>query len=333
MIDNLYHDSGFINMGAVLADPHPFIFISSARGPGKTFGALSDSVVMGMKYIYFRRTAKMLKFALSEEYNPYKDINKVLGWDVRPHRGEDIGFYEKDGQVIGFAAALSTFANARGISGADITLMILDEFIPAKFERRTFDAYAAWLAAYESLNRNREFDGIPPIKALFLSNSDDIYSDIIAGFGLGDIYRDMQKTGEEQREVNDDLLIIRPQAIKFREKKEKTVLYRVTAGTEFSDTFLNNNFAFEDEARIGSRPLREYTPKAAINGIVIYRHKTNGTWYVSSKKTGKPKEYDNSDADLKRFLREQMAVQKAFLRRKVLFEGINIQTKFKQLFD
>lgn len=333
MIENLYHESGYLNMGAVLLDRHPFIFISSARGPGKTFGSLSDSVKLGMKYIYFRRTAKMLKFALSDQYNPYKDINSVLGWDVKPHRDVDIGFYEKDGETIGYAGALSTFANARGISGADIKLMILDEFIPARFERKMFNAYEAWLAAYESLNRNREFDGGEPIKALFLSNSDDIYSDIIDGFGLGDVYRDMQLNGEEQREVGEDILVIRPQAIKFREKKEKTVLYRVTSGSEFSDTFLNNNFKFEDDVRIGKRPIREYVAKAAINGICIYRHKSGSGWYVSTKISGSPKIYENTDADIKRFLKEQMVVSKAHMKRRVVFESVGCQTKFKQLFD
>lgn len=333
MIDNLYLPSGYLDMGAVLRDRHPYIFISSARGPGKTFGSLSESVNMGLKFIYFRRTAKMLAFTLSDLYHPYVDINNVLGWDVRPVKTEDMGYFVKgDHDIIGYAGALSTFANARGISGSEIKLMILDEFIPAKFERKMFNAYEAWAAAYESINRNREFDGSPPLKALFLSNSDDIYSDIIAGFGLGDIYRDMQRSGEEQREVGEHILIIRPQAITFREKKEKTALYQVMAGTDFSEMYLNNNFAFEDEGQIGRRPLREYKPLAAIAGICIYQHKSSDRYYISAHISGSPKTYENTDADRRRFLREQGALLKAYMRRGVDYEGVNVQTTFRDLF-
>ena len=213
MIDKLYHDSGFLDMGAVIAASYPYIIVIGARGVGKTYGALSDVALDNpRRFIYFRRTRTIIDLIMEPALQPFKRINADRLTDIRPDYSKGLGRFMLGEKLIGYAAALSTFANIRGFDGSDIDIMIYDEFIPEPGEIVRFNSYLALLNAYETINRNREFDGRPPLKLLLLSNSDNIYNDIVSGFGIGDALLTMQETGTEQLPVNDELLLIRPAA-------------------------------------------------------------------------------------------------------------------------
>ena len=335
MISGLYLPDGYINMGAVLADPHPFIIVVGARGTGKTFGALKSAVEHRQRFIYFRRTGKIIDLITDPAIHVFKPINSALLWDIRPERANGLArFVDREtGELVGYAAGLSTFANVRGFDGSDVELLIYDEFIPEPTERILFNAWTALLNAIETVGRNRELMGRPPLKVLLLSNSDLIYSDIIAGLGIGDQLYEMQETGTEQLEVSDELLLIRPCSEVFAAAKAKTALYRLTAGSDYAAIALDNKFPIEDRSRIRTEPLKEYNPVAAVSGICLYKHKSSGRWYVTDRISGTPTVYDSTKADLKRFYREQGAVWRAHQRRRVYFSGIDVQTRFKNLFE
>lgn len=335
MIDNLYLPSGYINMGAVLADPHPFIILVGARGTGKTFGAMDQAAAQDIRFLYFRRTAKIVELITDPAMHVFKPINSLEGWNIQPEGSKGlVRFIDRDSEAVkGYAAGLSTFANVRGFDSSDVKLIIYDEFIPEPTERIMFNAWTALLNAIETVGRNRELSGAEPVKVLLLSNSDLIYSDIIAGLGIGDKLLMMQETGTEQMDVSPELLLIRPASSAFKDAKSRTALYRLTAGSDFAGVALDNRFPIEDRSRIKKEPLKEYIPLAAISGICIYQHKTLDRFYVSARITGSPTVYDTTAADLKRFYRERSGVWRAHQRRRVYFEGVDVQTKFKNLFE
>lgn len=336
MIDSLYLPNNYLDMGAVAAAPYPFIVIVSARGAGKTYGILEHVIKNGIKFMYFRRTAAILDIVTDKHLHPFKRLNKNNNWEIYPRTEKGIGyFYDKlnDDRFCGYAGALSTFANIRGFDGSDIDLIIYDEFIPQENERQMFNAFIALSHAHETIGRNRELEGMEPVKTLLLSNSDVIYGDIVAGFDIGGDLLRMQEEGIEQMEKSPDMLLIMPQAEAFREEKAKTALYRVTAGTDFSNVALDNKFKIHDRKNIGSRPLVEYRPIASIYGICIYRHKHNGWYYVSEKVSGAPKEYDANETERRRFLRDNPAIWRAYQRKKIVFENIKVQTVYKNLFE
>lgn len=329
---DLYLPNGYINMEAVLAASSPIIMVIGARGCGKTYGTLKALAGKEL-FIYFRRTQRIVELITDPALHIFKRFNTDTGREIRPEYSKGIGrFYEND-KLIGYAAALSTFASVRGFDGSDCTVCVYDEFIPEPTERLTFNAYTALLNAYETINRNRELEGRPPLKLLLLSNSDRIYSDIVAGFGVGDKLLYMQETGTEELQASPELLLIRPRGETFEEEKAKTAIYRAAAGGSFADVALHNLFPIEDRQRVGIRPLKEYKAVAMIHGIIIYRHKTDGSYYVTDKLSGAPKAYDATEADRRRFLREQAGVWRAHQRRKVYFSGIDIQTRFKDLYE
>lgn len=326
-----YHDSGYIDMGAVISAPFPIIILTGCRGLGKTYGALEYAAEQDIRFCYFRRTRTILELITDPALHVYKRINTDHGWDIRPEYAKGIGRFMDAGKLKGYAAALSTFASVRGFDGSDIELMIYDEFIPEPTERRMFDAYTALLHAYETINRNRELEGRPALKLLLMSNSDLIYSDIIAGFGVGDLLYRMQQTGTEELELG-EILLLRPAAAVFTEKKNETVLARV-ASQQYKDMAISNKFPIEDQSRIGPRPLREYRPVASIRGLVIYRHKSDPVYYVCDKLSGAPRMYEDTEADMRRFLKENPAIWRAYEARRVYFSGINTQTAFKLIYD
>lgn len=331
MIDRLYTAAGFIDMGAVLAAPYPFVIVIGARGVGKTYGALSDVALDNpQRFIYFRRSRAIIDLLMEPALQPFKRINIDRGTDIRPEYSKGIGRFYSGDKLLGYAAALSTFANVRGFDGSDITVMIYDEFIPEPGEIVRFNAYLALLNAYETINRNREMDGEPPLKLILLSNSDNIYNDIVSGFGIGDDLYYMQQTGIEQKE-HGGLLLIRPAAERFKEKKAATALYNI-ASDGYKNVALENRFIIETEQNIKPRPLREYIPVALIMGICIYRHKSNGRYYVTFKTTGAPREYGPGEAERRRYLRENAGIWRAYERRRVDFETINAQTAFRKIY-
>lgn len=333
---NIYTDQGYLDMGAVMAAPYPFIIIIGARGCGKTYGALKSVLEDKKRFMYMRRTDKILQIIMDERYSPFKKINEDLHRAILPKASKGYGTYIDDdnGDLVGYAAALSTIANLRGFDGSDIELLIWDEFIPEPSEIVRFNEFSAFANAYETINRNREFEGRDPLKAVLMSNSDLLYSTVVSGLNVADDLVMMQETGTEIYEHSKDILLVRPDSPKFYEQKKDTVLYRITEGSSFSDMALNNNFTVEDRSRIKERPVREFNCIAVYKSIAIHKHKTDSTWYVtgSDLSSGSPAVYLETEAERRRYLREQTAVWRAFNKRKVYFQSVAVQSVFLDIY-
>lgn len=329
----LYLPNNYLDMGAVIAAPYPFIMLISGRGGGKTYGSLKYCMEHNMKFLYLRRTKTILELITDPRYQPFKRINADTGRNIVADYGRGIGSFkdEDTGELIGYAAALSTISNIRGFDGSDIEIIIWDEFIPEPTERVTFNMLTAFYNAVETIGRNREFEGRPPVKCLLLSNSDLIYSDVIAGLGVGETLYQMQETGTEIVEASPELLLIMPKLEAFKEEKADTALYRLTRGSDYAEIALNNRFAIEDRAQIKRLDLRQMNPVCQLGALVFYKAKASHKWYVCTHVSGTPKVYETSDADIKRFFREQPAIFRAYDKRRLFFQDVNIQSKFKEM--
>ena len=322
-------------MGAIIKAPYPFIMVISGRGGGKTYGSLLYCIENGVKFLYLRRTKTILELITDPRYQPFKRINTDTGRDIRSEYGKGIGSFTdgETGELVGYAAALSTIANIRGFDGSDIELIIWDEFIPEPGERVTFNQLIAFYHAVETIGRNRELEGRPPVKSILLSNSDLIYSDVISGLGIGEQLYQMQQTGTEILEASPELLLIMPKLDEFRAEKADTALYRLTAGTAFSSVALDNTFAIEDRRLIGKKDLRQFRPVCSISGMTFYKAKAGGSWYACRHRSGSPKDYEDTDADVRRFRREQTLVFLAFSKRRLFFQDVDVQTRFRELLN
>jgi hypothetical protein len=142
-----------------------------------------------IKFIYMRRTQSQADLINKPEFSPFKSLNNDFGWKI----GTDsiskynAGFYQQiesddrlvcTGAPLGFTAALSTISNIRGFDASDVELQIYDEFIPEKHERPIKNEGAAFLNAYETINRNRELKGRKPLQCICLANANDLANPI-----------------------------------------------------------------------------------------------------------------------------------------------------------
>lgn len=220
------------------------------RGIGKTFSILKHRCINAYhdpehnKFIWLRDSNEVVKkiaagnsltrpIELSDQLFPHISIKKI--------EGNYCFVVDENESVIGYLMALSTFHNARGISYEDVSCIVWDEFIPEEGTLVKKNQGSIFLNMYESVNRNREFDGADPVKIIFLSNTNDIYSDVLADLGVASIIEQMQADQKDHYE-DADILIEFLSSAAFYEKKKDTFIYRINQNNKFNAMALDNSF-------------------------------------------------------------------------------------------
>ena len=231
-----------------------------------------------------RTTETEIAIACSEEGNVFKKLNnnnsiniEASGYDEK----KKLGTYTLDGQLIGYGIALSTFGRVRGIDLSDVDFIVYDEVVPEKHIRRVKDAGIAFANAYESINRNRELEGKPPIRVYFLANSISLDNDVMLAQGICQIIPRMLRNHMYEYTDKDRLLYVTLCPNKVSVQKRETAIYKLMRDTSFSDQALDNQFA-DDALQLECKVnLREYNPIIKYDNIVCYRHKAKNVLYFS----------------------------------------------------
>ena len=342
----LYNEQGYVNFPAIMAHEAIFIFIYGGRGTGKTYGALEYFKEHEQKFIYLRRLAAQVDIVKKDDMQPFKTLNRDKGWNIKPFPVNKYisSFYDTDytedgkaipsGESYGLLTSLSTFSNLRGVDGNDIKVMCLDEFIPELNEKPIKGEADAIFNAYETINRNRELNGEDPIKMVFLANSNRIDNPIFMELNLITVADMMRKKGlEYYYDKKRRMLLIDLAKSKISEEKSQTALYDLTRGTEFYNMAIKNTFLNEERGRIATKPIKEYKPVCAIGEICIYKHKSNGEYYVTGFKSGSPVTYGTGERDRERFRKDFVHVWRAYMKKKVVFEAYVYEVIFDKYYD
>lgn len=281
--------------------------IIGGRGIGKTYSALSFALESGKPFIYLRNTAVQMDESCSLFGNPFKRIGRDTGRDiVMEAEKRHYMIYEKIGEeknLIGYGAALSTFANMRGVDLSDVELCIFDEFIEAR--KLTFNQFTSFQGFYETVNRNRELNGEAPFKVILLSNSQTLQNDILAGYGLVQKIVTMTQNGERSYS-NRDIYLELPTA-GVSEMKKDTANYRLIAGTAAAREALENEFTRDSFKNVKKLPINEFTPLCMVETergmCAVWRHKSDGRIYCCLTPSMQCKIYDKDQYAL--FMRER----------------------------
>jgi len=288
----------YINIWDYYDTCYPWQAFIGGRGTGKTYSGLEGCLLKDKRFIYMRRTAQELDLMLDsdkgEGANPFKPLNKDLGRDVGLSRivKNLAGIYNRElvedklqpvGAPIGYGVALSTIASIRSLDFSDCEICLYDEFIPEKHIRRIKNEGTALLNAYETMNRNRELKGEPPMVMYMLANSNDIYNDIFIELGIVSDIEKMSRKGKSDLYFEDRGLAIHllKSSDEFVEAKSKTALYKLTAGSSYADMALGNKFAYEDFSLIGRQSLAGFRPVAHIGKAYVYMKKGESFIYIS----------------------------------------------------
>ena len=302
--------------------------IIGGRGIGKTYSALSYMIEMAQPFLYLRNTGIQMEESATAFGNPFKKISLDMGRDIslkaEKRHYNIIETTSGSNEIIGYGAALSTFSNLRGVDLSDVRYVVFDEFI----ERRklAFDQFGAFQAMYETVNRNRELEGEPPLKCFLLSNSQTLQNDILMGYGLVDRIQRMIVSGE--RIWRRDGLYLELPKSEISEAKARTANYKLISGTDYAREALENEFTYDSYKNVGKRPLQEYLPLcyAEIPGAAVYfyKHKSVPQFYAAQVSNMSSKMYDRDKYNL--FLREfGLMLRSAAIRGIVFYESYEIK--------
>lgn len=331
----VYNSEGWVNWPYFLGQPEPFIVMVGPRGTGKTYGVFDDLVEEGHKFIYLRRLKTQLEECRKPDGNPFRKLNADKGWNIQPVTQAGTVLFNKDGkdgETVAVGVALSVVANIRGVDYSDIDYIVFDEFIASDSERPIKNEFAAFQNFYETVNRNRELEGKPPVKCIMLGNSNKISNPYFAGWHLMKRSLNMIK-GKQMvwRSPDRTLMLVLLLDSPISARKRETALYK-TATNDFIAMALDNAFR-TDETNIRSEPLKEYQHIVSIGEIGIYVHKAERKYYVSAT-TGNRPYYDAFGISLKMFRQDFYMLRVYYMIHKnVWFESFEVELLFREAFD
>ena len=301
--------SGYFNAAEIIYSKYYFIFVTGARGTGKTFSTLKELIENKENFIFLRRTQNEADLQSGE--GKASDVGKVLkylGSKYEFHQvHKNINVCTYDGGKIAIAA-LSTFASIRGLDFSEYDFIVYDEFITEPHVRALKAEGFALQNLYESVNRNRELEGKKPVKLICLSNSLNIANDIFITWDLISQAEELSEAPDDQMiYTRQDTLLIIMKASPISAQKAQTILYR-NASEEFSAMALSNKFILNDFTYVEDANLKDYKAIFNVGVLYVYKHKSEKRYYVSFKKAAVPADcvYKSSSADLQRFRRRML---------------------------
>lgn len=273
----------------------PISIFIGARGVGKTYSAISYVLNSGHPFIYLRNTDVQIQECCTAFGNPFKRWAADHDRDIFIKKeGKHANIYERTGEeirLLGYACALSTFENLRGIDLSDVNMVLYDEFIeqqPLRF--RQYDTFSNF---YETVNRNRELTGEAALMVLMLSNAQKLDNDILSGYALVPVIENMIRTG--QKEYSRRFLYLCMAESEVSQLKKETALYQNSEGTAFYDQAIRNEFSNENFTGIRKQPLKEYKGIAKFDDLFIYEHKSENRLYISQSRCRNVPEYSSSN--------------------------------------
>ena len=342
----LYLDNGYVNARAWFDDPAPFIVALGGRGIGKTFGALDYlSGRDSGKMIYMRRTQAQIDAVKLPELNPFKSVNDLRGrdWMVSPMGKYTAGIYhgktvdgavKPDGMPLGLCIALSVFSNIRGVDGLGYDVVLYDEFIKEAHEHPIRNEGDAFLNCYETLNRNREIQGFPPLKCILLSNTNDLASPILESLGIIDDIEQMQRRHKSRRVTADGAISIYLYADSpISERKRNTALYKVAnASGDFSEMALDNTFSAANYEHVEPRPLKEYDPLVSIGNVTVYQRRGARGFYVVEGIRAETR-YSTLPINVRAFRADYWFLYEAMLNRELYYSSAAVKIRFERIWN
>lgn len=323
----------------------PFTVVIGGRGIGKTYGALKLTAEIAdmqpeQRILFMRRSGTQAKKCATKQFNPYKQLNKDCNRNISMAFSEEygvgsisetIGDNTKD---IGYLSALSTFNGMRGVDLSDVDSWIYDEFTQSLNDRTYIkDEGFAFADAYETIARNRELLGKPPVRVFLFTNANSFYHPIIQYMGWLKYFEEMVNNNLSEYLNKDRGLyfqIIRNSEVS--EAKKNTALYKAMGDdSEYSKFSLNNEFEDLYTGDIRQAVIREYKPICSINDyFFIYSHKSRNEFYVSTCRASC--KYRFSDGTIKQFLlRIYPTLKQAELRDRLFYESLTLKYAFKKI--
>lgn len=284
----------------------PFQFFLGGRGIGKTYSALEDVAREGSPCtMWARRYAEeMAEICESGLFVNLQQNGKALDMHAEMAKKGTVGKIYRGDDPVGYCTGISNFAKKRGIDYPDVERIIVDEISPEEHRPFFRGEGKALFNMYESINRNREFDGRPPVQMICLSNCIKLSTPAFLQIpGFIEALQQMIARHEYRRTLKDQCCYIEIMDNKvFAQAKSQTALYRLLGTkSEITRSNINNEFVKDDFSVVRSRKsvnINEYVPLIKYLDLSIFRHKSSGEFYVSDEDSSAPLKLVESQREL-----------------------------------
>lgn len=309
----------------------PFNIVIGGRGIGKTYSTLKWQMENNIHAIYLRTLQSDIDIVARPECNPYKVLNADMGYNYHIGGKKIKTILNNDGETVGYALALSTFASLRGVDFSDIDVIIWDEFIlEGNRERYISDETTAFFNLYETVNRNREIKGCKPVQVIMMSNAVRITSPLLIGLNLVGTIERMVINGQKRfTDKERGIFLELPVDIEVSQLKNETALYRLAKNTRYAEHAINNRFVYDSWYNVARRNITEYTPYCAFKNVYIYRHKNNGEYYACTIRADCPA-YDADTLGLFR-RNHYLSIKEAYVSGSLIFDTIATKTLLSEV--
>lgn len=243
-------------------------FVLGERGVGKSYGSIVKAVKNflknGQQFVYLRRYKTELDTAVPKFFDALIENNE-FGDDVelKVMQSKKMSKFLVNGDVAGYAIALSTANILKSTSFSKVNLIIFDEFIIDKGSYHYLrNECEQLLDIIETIGRLRD------IKVLFLGNAISQSNPYFNYFDLTLPYDGQFKT------FKDGLIVVNYiRNEEYRKVKKQTKFGRLIEGTDYAKYAIDNEFLRDNNNFIEKRD------EDAINWnvVILYGHKY-GVW-------------------------------------------------------
>ena len=310
-----------------------FIVIIGKRQVGKTYGALDLMLRRGYYFALLRRTADEMKFITVDVNNPFEKLPYSVKIENESKYTAKMELYDGDVPVrIGSVMALSTVAKIRGFDGSRYTNLVYDECIPETHVIRLRNEGDAFLNCYTTIAGNRELDGLPPLRAWLLANSNDISAPILTALDISDIVERMSYSKQEIAVLAErGIMVILPASEAVTNRRTKTALYKaVGTNSDFAKMSLQNEFSYNDTSDVRRVDIRQYKPLADVTGLfTIWEHKDGNTVYIAIESAAQfPYRYENTERGRREFRNAFPDARALYLNGGVSFQTVGVKSLF-----
>lgn len=245
-----------------------FYFVLGERGVGKTYGAIVKAVKTFMKtgqqFVYLRRYKTELDTAVPKFFDALIENEEFGDVELKVVQSRKMSKFLVDGEVAGYAIALSTANILKSTSFSKVSLIVFDEFIIDKgaYHYLRNNECEALLDIVETIGRLRD------IKVLFLGNAISQSNPYFNYFDLTLPYDNEFKTFKNGLIV---VNYIKNEA--YRAVKKNSKFGRLIEGTDYAKYAIDNEFLRDNNNFIEKR----HEDAINWNVIILYGRKY-GVW-------------------------------------------------------
>ena len=338
----IYDETGWLNWDYLYPECKFIMAITGPRAVGKTYGILKYIAQHNIPFIYMRRLkAQLDQCASGDENNPFRAYCMDTGDNIRLQKTQgSVQFYRprpvdpedpdagEEKVIIGQGVALSTVATIRGSDFSGTEAIIFDEYIPMKNERPIKDEANAFYNFLETVNRNRELLGRPPVKVFMLGNANKLMNPYYLKWGFMKTALKMIHGNQMVwRNSDSSRIMIMLLHSPISERKRETALYKEAAGG-FTEMALDN--AFETDATtIAARKLKDCRHIVSIGSIGIYQLKSTGKHYVSET-VNRTNFYEENEINIVLFRSRFAGLKNIYIYGFMEFENYDCELLFRE---